>query len=365
VPVDWPELLSSAVQGRGLRTVYQPIVDLARAVVVGYEALIRFVDYPVANPEHWFAAAREHGVGGELQAAALRAALINRSALPRNCFLTLNLGPEVLGHPAIRQIWRAEGDLRGLVVELTEHVAIEDYTALEPDLDRLRAAGALIAVDDAGSGYAGLTHLLALKPTMIKLDRELVRDIDQDEAKRALVEMVGTFAGRVDAWLLAEGIERAGELATLADLRVPLAQGYHLGRPAEPWATVTDEAERALLSHRERPATDTLRRLVDYPPVVHDVTSATDAFIDPAVDVVVLCDEHDRPLAALDDRTAPVPIVAPGLRINVDTPISDAALRTITRADWAQPLLCTDNAGRYVGVVRIPRLLHALANGRP
>jgi len=195
---------------------------------------------------------------------------------------------------------------------------------------------------------------------MIKLDRSLVRDIDRDEAKRALVEMVGTFAGRVDAWLLAEGIERAGELATLADLRVPLAQGYFLARPAEPWAPLTDEAGEVLRRRRQAPATDSLRRLLDHPPVVRDVTGATDTFTDPSVDLVVLCDEHDRPLAVLDDRSAPVPIVAPGRRINVDTPSGDAALRTITRSDWAQPLLCTDNAGRYVGVVRIPRLLHAL-----
>lgn len=194
--VDWPSLLGSAVGGHGLRPVYQPIVDLARGVVVGYEALIRFVDYPVANPEHWFAAAREHGLGAELQAAALRTALTNRDALPGNCFLTVNIGPEVLAHPAVRDAWRNEGDLRGLIVELTEHVAIDDYAALEPDLDRLRAAGALVAVDDAGSGYAGLTHLLALRPAMIKLDRALVRDIDQDEAKRALVEMVGMHRQR-------------------------------------------------------------------------------------------------------------------------------------------------------------------------
>lgn len=119
---------------------------------------------------------------------------------------------------------------------------------------------------------------------------------------------------------------------------------------------------QVLRRRHQLPSTGTLRRLVDHPPVIHDVSSATDAFSDPVVDLVVLCDEHDRPLAALDDRAAPVPIVAPGLRINVDTPIGAAALRTITRADWSQPLLCTDNAGRYVGVVRIPRLLHALAS---
>jgi EAL domain-containing protein (putative c-di-GMP-specific phosphodiesterase class I) len=364
VAVDWPSLLGPAVAGHGLRAVYQPIVDLARGVVVGYEALIRFVDYPVGNPEQWFAAAREYGVDAELQAAVLRAAFTERGTLPRNCFLTVNIGPEVLDSPVVRQIWRDQGDLRGIVVELTEHVAIDDHDALEPDLNGLRAAGALIAVDDAGSGYAGLTRLLALRPAMIKLDRELVRDIDHDEAKRALVEMVGTFAGRIDAWLLAEGIERAGELAALAELEVPLAQGYHLGRPAAPWASLTEAAEQALLGRRDLPTGDSLRRLLEHPPVITDARLAGDAFADRTVDLVVLCDEHHRPLAALDDRAAPIAIVAPAMKINVDTPVSAAALRAITRAGWAEPLLCTDNAGRYVGVVRIPRLLHTLGSVR-
>ena len=94
--VDWPSMLRSALDGCGMRAVYQPIVDVSRGVVVGYEALIRFVGYPVRSPEPWFAAAHEHGVSAELQAAALRAALADRSTLPANCFLTVNIGPEVL-----------------------------------------------------------------------------------------------------------------------------------------------------------------------------------------------------------------------------------------------------------------------------
>jgi EAL domain-containing protein (putative c-di-GMP-specific phosphodiesterase class I) len=360
--LDWPQMLRSAIEGVGLRAVYQPIVDLARGTVVGYEALTRFEGYPVISPEPWFAAAHRHGCSAELQAAALRAALTERGSLPRNCFLTLNVGPEVLHEPVIRKVWANEGDLLGLIIELTEHFAINDYAALEPDLNRLRSAGALIAVDDAGSGYAGLTHLLALRPAMIKLDRELVRDLDQDEAKRALVEMVGTFAGRIDAWLLAEGIERAGELEALAALNVPLAQGFHLSRPALPWAPIADEAEYLLASRandRDRPG---LRPLLERPPVVRDAAAAYGAFADPAVDLVVLCDDHHRPIAAIDDRTAPVPLILPGMKVNVETMPADAARRAITRSDWTQPLLCTDDAGRYVGVVRIPRLLHALSN---
>ncbi|MFI5495136.1 EAL domain-containing protein [Actinoplanes sp. NPDC051859] len=353
-------MLRAILGGHGLHTVYQPIIDVARGVVVGYEALTRFSGFPVSGPELWFAAARKHGCSAELQAAALRSALPRQHILPPNCFLTVNIGPEVLDHEAVRQVWAEHGDLRGVVVELTEHVEIDDWRALEPDLNRLRAAGALLAVDDAGSGYAGLTRLLSLRPSMIKLDRALVQDIDRDEAKRALVEMLGSFAGRIDAWLLAEGIERPGELVALSDLGVPLAQGYHLGRPAPPWAPITGEAERDLLNRPPASAGRTLRRHLEHPPVVTDVTLACAAFDDPGIDLVVLCDEQRRPIAALDERTAPFPVLTAALRINVDSPVEDAALRAITRADWSQPLLCTDNAGRYVGIVRIPRLIHAL-----
>ena len=141
---------------------------------------------------------------------------------------------------------------------------------------------------------------------------------------------------------------------------MPLAQGYYLGRPGEPYPPITAAAEQLLLAHRQRPTTNTLRRLVEHPPVVTDARLAHASFTDPTVDLVVLCDEHQRPVAALDDRAAPIPVVTAGMKINVDTPISDAALRAITRPNWAQPLLCTDNAGRYVGVVRMPRLVHAL-----
>ncbi|NMO53269.1 EAL domain-containing protein [Actinoplanes sp. TBRC 11911] len=356
-------MLESAIDGAGVSAVYQPIVDLARGVVVGYEALTRFEGYPVSNPELWFGAAGRHGRGADLQATALRKALAERGGLPRNCFLTVNVGPEVLDHPAIRKVWADEGDLRGLVVELTEHFAVDDYTALEPDLNRLRAAGALIAVDDAGSGYAGLTHLLTLRPSMIKLDRALVQDVDQDEAKRALVEMVGTFAGRIDAWLLAEGIERAGELEALAALQVPLAQGYHLSRPAGPWAPITDEAGHLLTMQSVNRDRSGLRPLLERSATVTDVGDAYAAFADPTVDLVVLCDDYQRPIAAIDDRTSPIPLVIPDMKVNVGTRPADAAARAVTRPDWTRPLLCTDDNGRYVGVVRMPRLIQAISSG--
>jgi hypothetical protein len=195
------------------------------------------------------------------------------------------------------------------------------------------------------------------------LDRALVQDVDQDEAKRALVEMVGTFAGRIDAWLLAEGIERAGELEALAALQVPLAQGYHLSRPAGPWAPITDEAGHLLTGQSVNRDRGGLRPLVERPPTVTDAANAYGAFADPAIDLVVLCDDYRRPIAAIDDRTSPIPLVIPDMKVNVGTRPADAAARAVTRPDWTRPLLCTDDNGRYVGVVRMPRLIQALSSG--
>ena len=122
-------------------------------------------------------------------------------------------------------------DLSQLVVEVTEAAPVEDYAALLRALAVLRDAGAWIAVDDAGAGYASLNHVIQIRPDFVKLDRALVMDVDRDPAKHALVETFGVLAGRLDAWLLAEGIEREGEREVLAAMGVPLAQGFGLARP--------------------------------------------------------------------------------------------------------------------------------------
>ncbi len=105
------------------------------------------------------AAARAHGRSADLEAAALRVALKARPVLPANRFMSLNVSPELLRTEKIREIWRGQGNLGGLVIELTEQTPVDSYLELDPDLNQLRAAGALIGVDDAGAGYAGLRHL--------------------------------------------------------------------------------------------------------------------------------------------------------------------------------------------------------------
>ena len=98
---------------------------------------------------------------------------------------------------------------------------------------RCATAGALIALDDAGSGYSGLQQLAALRPQVVKLDRALVSDADTDPVRVALAEMLGEFAGRIDAWLLAEGIETAGRARRVRRARRPAGPGL-AARPPDP-----------------------------------------------------------------------------------------------------------------------------------
>jgi EAL domain-containing protein (putative c-di-GMP-specific phosphodiesterase class I) len=356
-----PGDLDRLLAGAGPTHVLQPIVDLARATVVGYESLARF-DHPVRSPLAWFDLARRLGRLAELDALSLRSALATRGDLPRNTFLTVNLSPAALDSPLVRAVWDEHPSLGGVVLELTEQDPVDSYTAIEPLLDRLRGAGAMLAIDDAGAGYAGLQHMLSLRPDIIKLDRGLVADLDGNEAKRTMVEMVGTLAGRLDAWLLAEGVERAEELDVLIRLGVPLAQGYYLGRPAaDPDALDTTVAAR-ILSQQRLTARGGLRALLEQVPTAWDRDGAVAAFADDTVDVVVLLDRHASPTAVMDAGGIVHAVRDAALRVNVDTDVVDAVRRALVRPARHRfaPLVCTDNAGRHLGVVRMERLVERL-----
>jgi hypothetical protein len=139
-----------------LTLVFQPIVDLAAAAVAGYEALARFPGS--AGPDVWSAAAAEVGIAAELEALAIHKALAAVPMLPPNTFLTVNVSPHILGSAPVQEALATRPDLRRVVVE-TEHTPVDDRAALRRQTEELRERGALIALDDAGSGYPGLQQL--------------------------------------------------------------------------------------------------------------------------------------------------------------------------------------------------------------
>lgn len=230
-----------------LQTVLQPIFDLHSAKTVGFEALTRFACEPRRGPDVWFAEAAAIGRGVELELAAARAALAHLDQIPPDLFLSVNVSPTSAMSADLGGLL-ARHDANRVVLELTEHTRVDDYARLQEALVPLRAAGARVAVDDTGAGYAGLRHLLHLRPRLVKLDIALTRDIDVDPARRALATALVAFCRELDSPIIAEGIETAGELTALRDLGISLGQGYHLARPAP----VDDALDSLGRPHRPR-----------------------------------------------------------------------------------------------------------------
>jgi EAL domain-containing protein (putative c-di-GMP-specific phosphodiesterase class I) len=340
-----------------LTVVFQPIVDLASATVAGYEALARFPG--TASPEVWFAAAHEAGLGAELEALALRKALAAVPDLPPNTFLTVNVSPHLLGTAPVMAALAAPATLRRVVVELTEHMPTPDLAVLREQTAALRGRGALIAIDDAGSGYAGLQQLAEVRPQLVKLDRALVAGADTDPVKAALAEMVGTFTSRIDAWLLAEGVETVGELATFARLGVPLAQGWLFGRPAAHFAPLTPEVTQLVRSQVAR-----AQLAESVASLLRPIRRREDAADDVPPPYVVL-DRTEVPveLVLADPRTGAAYRAPVTLRVPPSAGVAETLQRALTRAPVHRfdPVLCTDRTGAVLGLLRIEDLASAAA----
>jgi FOG: EAL domain len=221
----------------GLRPVFQPIVALASGEPLGYEALTRFVDG--TPPDRMIAEAHSVGLGLELEVACLAAALDAAEALPQDAWLSLNASPDLILHSTELAALLADRSRR-FVLEITEHVEIDDYAAVRAAVAALGPTVSL-AVDDAGAGFASLRHVVELAPRFLKLDISLVRHVDRDLTRQAMIAGLSQFAARVGSELIAEGIEDSAELQMLRELGVPLGQGYLLGRP-EAVSRPTDEA---------------------------------------------------------------------------------------------------------------------------
>ncbi len=223
------ERVARVIDERAFATVFQPIVDLETDRPVGFEALSRFGDG--TRPDLVFQAARRVNLGRELELAAIDSALGAARVLPEAAFLSLNASPDlILSGSELSDL--ISGRAGAVVLEITEHQPIADYDRLHTALDALGPAIRL-AVDDVGAGIANFDHLIGVRPQFIKVDIGLVRAVDADLARQALIVALLHFANATGSQVIAEGIETVAELATLRRLGVRLGQGFLLGRPAE------------------------------------------------------------------------------------------------------------------------------------
>jgi EAL domain-containing protein (putative c-di-GMP-specific phosphodiesterase class I) len=224
------ERIERTLTGDGFSIVFQPIFSLLTGRLVGSEALSRFEGRPQREPNYWFADAASVGLGSAVELFAIERALSLLPDMPEPLRMGINAGPATFGSPELLALLSASTPSR-IIVELTEHVGIEDYPGLRRACKALRRIGCRVALDDTGTGFASLSLLLEVAPELIKLDRAMTRDIDSDPVRRALARALVAFGKEVGAEVVAEGIETAAELGVLIDLGIGYGQGFHLARP--------------------------------------------------------------------------------------------------------------------------------------
>jgi EAL domain-containing protein (putative c-di-GMP-specific phosphodiesterase class I)/GGDEF domain-containing protein len=222
--------LRSSLRDRAVYIDYHPIVVTETQQIFGYEALARGVMRSLRSPEVMFDVAAEADLVWELSRLCRSRAIEGiETRLQPDELLFLNVDPHDFSDPAFN-----EDEVKypeRVVIEITERTAIKDYPKFRERLRLFRERGFRFAVDDAGSGYAGLGSIANLEPDFIKLDISLINAIDTNFIKQNLVETMVKFANDHGAKVIAEGVERAEEFKTVKELGVHFVQGFFLHRP--------------------------------------------------------------------------------------------------------------------------------------
>jgi EAL domain-containing protein (putative c-di-GMP-specific phosphodiesterase class I) len=225
---DQHTILRTLITGEGLRTLLQPIVALPSGHVVGYEALSRGpLGSPLETADALFGAGERFNLTLELELACARQAAALAPRLPEGRWLTLNLGLDSLAAPGVLESLARPG----IVLEITEHLPLdqaEDFAAL---FGRARALGARLALDDTGCGFADAEAVRIIRPDIVKLCITIIRNANRSPAHLAeIANSVAEFQA-MGAEVLAEGVETAEQSAALIEAGATLAQGWHFGRP--------------------------------------------------------------------------------------------------------------------------------------
>jgi EAL domain-containing protein (putative c-di-GMP-specific phosphodiesterase class I) len=224
------ERVERVIEHDKLTVFFQPIRSLTDMRIAGFEVLSRFPGGTQRSPHLWFADAQDAGLGTELELLAIQKGLRSLPSIA-NAYLALNVSPATVLSGQLEPLFQNLPHHR-IVLEITEHALVNDYLQLNEALLPLRRNSVRIAIDDVGSGYSTMRHILELKPDVIKLDAQLTINLEHDATKRALVKALATFAGEIRCDLVAEGIETPDQKDILMQLGVRNGQGYLLGRPS-------------------------------------------------------------------------------------------------------------------------------------
>lgn len=238
------ERLRGIIADERVTTQFQPVFEFETGGIVGYEALTRGpAGSEFEYPDKLFAVAFDADLVSQLEWVCHKRALQSAASLPEGMTLFLNLESESVNDPRLRELMnmRSIADLgvdpKAVVLELAERAAMADFAAFRSVLDYLRALGFRIAIDNAGGGYNSLQCLTSINPDWLKIDISLVRGCDTDEVRASLIMSLVAFAEKMNARLVAEGVETRAEYDKLRALGVRFGQGFLFGAPVHDFAT--------------------------------------------------------------------------------------------------------------------------------
>jgi EAL domain-containing protein (putative c-di-GMP-specific phosphodiesterase class I)/GGDEF domain-containing protein len=377
-----------------ITTHYQPILDFKSGSILGWEALTRGPEgTSFRSPVILFETAEQFGRLFALERLCRESAIANAGPLRDGQKLFLNIHPKTMADPeftpgkTLELMEKAGLTPDDIVFEITERHSVQEFDLFYRTLDHYRSQGFRVAVDDAGAGYAGLTLIAQLQPEYIKLDKSLIDRIHKDPVKRALVETTVTFADKIGARIIAEGIETKAQTLCLKDIGVHCGQGYFLARPAAPKPELSRECMDVQsigeVSTRNITCSLPVGDLAHAPhsvPLDYLVSDAQEFFKNNSrfSSIVVTEDDiprglvmeyhlnrqlssqygialyHRRPIDAVMDATP--------LMVELDTPVEQAARQAMKR-DHLKTYddIIVTRKGRLYGIVSVQSLLNAMA----
>jgi EAL domain-containing protein (putative c-di-GMP-specific phosphodiesterase class I)/GGDEF domain-containing protein/CBS domain-containing protein len=250
------DALDYIIDNKLIRTVFQPIISLRDGSILGHEALSRITcESEIKNPDMLFTIAGEYNRLWDLEllcrTKALEAAF-KFMIPPYNKKLFINVNPNIMHDETYKKgftkafLEQYEITPNNVIFEITERNVITDMTGFKATIDHYKDQDFKIAIDDAGAGYSGLNLISDVNPNFIKLDIKLIRNVDVDSLKYALVKGMVEFSKASNIYLIAEGIETYEELNTLVNLGVQYGQGYFIQKPDSEIREISPEVVQAL-----------------------------------------------------------------------------------------------------------------------
>lgn len=230
--------LRKVIDEKRIRILFQPIVVLATKQPIGYEALMRGPQASLLeSPIELLALATEANMLLELHMLSLGLAAKMASFIPQELLLFLNIDPLIINTDYFKNMdFLKDSAIKPsqICVEITERTYIKSFTKLSSDLDYLKSKGVKTGVDDVGEGYASLKAIAELKPEFIKVDMDIVRNIDSDKVKSSLMRVILELAKQINSYLIAEGVETEAENSALIAMGAEYGQGFLFSKPCEP-----------------------------------------------------------------------------------------------------------------------------------